>query len=193
MESGLGQLGFWLAAGIIVAAMIVSGAIKQRDRERERQATLRADQERALATHQALLENAGEHMPEVLAYLRERDAAAAEKGAAAMARMEADRRRKRMNEPRVFAIIGAFAVGAFSFFGGVVAAEILRPHSQFPRFQYSAEAHRLIPVSPPAPTGLEAFLPIGAMLGIWAGGLIIAALIVILVYRNQKHDAQPAA
>ena len=28
MGNGLGELGFWLAVGIVIAAMIVSGAIK---------------------------------------------------------------------------------------------------------------------------------------------------------------------
>ena len=76
MEKGLGELGFWLAAGIVVAAMIVSGAIKERDRERERQATARADLEGRQATRQALVDKAGANMPEVLAYLRWAAAAA---------------------------------------------------------------------------------------------------------------------
>ena len=194
MENGLGQLGFWLAMGIVIAAMIVAGAIKERDKERDRQATARADLERKLATRQTLLENAGENMPEVLAYLRERDATAAERAAEAMARMDADMRRKRVNEPRVFAIVGAFVVAGFSFIGGLAAAEILNPRPQLLRLEYSAEAHRLIPVPPPPPpTGLAALLPVGVMLAIWVAGLIIAALIVILVYRNQKNDPQPDA
>ena len=200
MGNGLGELGFWLAVGMVIATVIVAGAIKERDKERDRQAMLRADLERKLATRQALLENAGENMPEVLAYLRERDAAAAERGAAAMARMDADRRRRRMNEPRVLAIAGAFVVGGFSFIGGLAAAEILSPHprfQRFPRMEYSVQAGRVVPMPapppPPPPTGWHAFAPVGVMLAIWVAGLIIAALIVILVYRNQKNDPQPDA
>src|SRR5215469_11018486 len=106
MGNGLGELGFWLAVGMVIAATIVSGAIKERDRERDSQATLRADLERKLATRKTLLENAGDNMPEVLAYLRERDAVAAVRAAEAMARMDADARRRRSREPRVFAIVG---------------------------------------------------------------------------------------
>jgi hypothetical protein len=43
---GLGELGFWLAVGMVVAASIVAGAIKERDKERERLTTLRALLER---------------------------------------------------------------------------------------------------------------------------------------------------
>jgi len=200
MGNGLGDLGFWLAVGIVLAAMIVAGAIKERDKQRDSQEMLRADLERKQATRQTLLENAGANMPEVLAYLRERDAAAAERGAAAMARIDADRRRRRMNEPRVLAIVGAFVVGGFSFIGGLAAAAILNPHRQFqrfPRMEYSAQAGRIIPVPPPPPppppTGWAAFIPVGVMLAIWAAGLIIAALIVILVYRKPKNDAQADA
>jgi len=53
---------------------------------------------------------------------------------------------------------------------------------------------RMIPEPPPPPpAGWAALAPVGAMLAIWAAGLIIAALIVILVYRKQKNDAQPDA
>lgn len=59
---GLGDLGFWLAVGAVLVALIVSGAWK----EREKQATIRAMME---------LESEGKLPPETLAYLRERDAA----------------------------------------------------------------------------------------------------------------------
>jgi hypothetical protein len=200
MSQGLGDLGFWIAVGMVIAAMIVSGAIKERDAQRNQQDRLRADMEGKHAIRQSLLENAGDHMPEVLAYLRERDAAAAAKGAEAMARMDADMRRKRANEPRVFAIVGAFIVSAFFFLGGIIVAGTMVPKPQllrFPRFAYSAQAGRVIPVAPPPPpappTGWEAFAPAGAMLGMWAAGLIIAALIVILVFRSRKNAAQPDA
>jgi hypothetical protein len=185
---------------MVIAAMIVSGAIKERDAQRDRQATLRSDWERQQAMRQSLLENAGDHMPEVLAYLRERDAAVAEKGAEAMARMDAEARRRREKEPRVFAMVGAFIVTTFSFFGGLIAAGAMAPHPQlqrFPTFQYSVQAGRVIPVPPPPPppppTGWAAFAPAGVMLAIWAAGLIVAAVIVILAFRSKKNDAQPTA
>jgi len=200
MGHDLGQLGFWLAVGMVIAAMIVSGAIKERDAHRDQQAMQRAEWERQQAMRQSLLENAGDNMPEVLAYLRERDAAAAARGAEAMARMDADARRRRKREPRVFAIIGAFFVSVFAFFGGLIAAGTLGPHPQlqrFPRLEYSAQAGRVIPAAPPPPppppTGWAAFMPVGVMLAIWAVGLIVAAVILILVFRATKNDAQADA
>jgi len=161
---------------------------------------LRVDLERRNATRHALLDRAGENITEVLAYLREKDAAAAARGAEAMARMDADRLRKRRTEPRVFAMVGAFVVAAFSFFGGLIALGSLTQHPQlqrFPRFEYSVQAGRIVPVPPPppppAPTGWAALAPVGVMFAIWAAGLIIAALIVILVFRKLKNDPQPDA
>ena len=188
MGNGLGDLGFWLAVGIVIAAVIVAGAIKERERERDRQATARADLERKQATRQALLENAGQNMPEVLAYLRELDAAAAERGAAAMAQM----RRDKPNPRQGLAFAAAFAVGVCSFIGGLAASETQR-HSETPRFIFSQQAGRILPVPPPPPTGWDAFAPLGVMLGVWAAGLIIAALILAWGYRKQKNDAQPDA
>ena len=75
MEAGLGELGFWLMLGMIFAAIIVSEGIKERDQEREKQATLRA-----------LLEKDGKSATEVLAYMRERDAAEAAEAARVRAR-----------------------------------------------------------------------------------------------------------
>jgi hypothetical protein len=199
MGQDFGQLGFWLAVGMVIAAMIVSGAIKERDSQRDSQAMQRAEWERRQAMRQTLLENAGDNMPEVLAYLRERDAAAAARGAEAMARMDAEARNRRKREPRVFATVGAFIVSVFAFFGGLIAAGTLGPHAQlqrFPRLEYSAQAGRVIPVAPappPPPTGWAVFAPVGVMLAIWAVGLIVAALIVILVYRKTKNDAQADA
>jgi hypothetical protein len=189
MEKGLGELGFWLAAGIVVAAMIVSGAIKERDRERDRQAMLRADWERKQAMRQTLLENAGQNMPEVLAYLRERDAAAAARADAANAMMS----KNKMSQRQQLAFVGAFIVGAFSFLGGIIALAI-QHRPALPTLQYSVQAGRMVPVPPPPPpTGLEAYLPTGVMLAIWAAGLIIAALIVRWGYGKQKNDSQPDA
>ena len=42
MTGDVGALGFWLMVGIILAAGTVTEGLKARDKERERQATLRA-------------------------------------------------------------------------------------------------------------------------------------------------------
>jgi len=63
MTGDLGALGFWLMVGMILAAGTLSEALKTRDKERERETTLRA-----------LLEKDEKTVTEVLAYLRERDA-----------------------------------------------------------------------------------------------------------------------
>ena len=98
MQAGLGQLGFWLFLGLIIAASIVSGALKERDKEREKQALLRA-----------LLEKDGKSASEILAYLREKDAAEA----AMIARSSAGLRRL------LVLVIGVFAL----WFGGSALAE----------------------------------------------------------------------
>jgi hypothetical protein len=189
MDKELGDLGFWLAVGMVIAAMIISGAIKERDKQRERQATLGALPEQGgnkMETLRALLEKGGENTTEVLAYLRERDAAAA-------AAVEAMERRRKVSERRGLAFVGAFMAATFAFIGGLAGSQILnRPF--IPRLVFSPQAGRLIPEPPPPPpTGLEAFLPLGVMLGIWAAGLIIAVLIVRWGYGKEKHDAQPDA
>ena len=61
---GLGALGFWLMVGMILSAGTVTEGLKARDKERERQATLRA-----------LLGRDEKTVTEVLAYLREKDEA----------------------------------------------------------------------------------------------------------------------
>jgi hypothetical protein len=123
MGNGLGDLGFWLAVGIVIAAMIVSGAIKERDRqrtqERERDATLPMQLEKMREreeTLRALLDKGGENVTEVLAYLRERDAAAAARAEAAMRTMN----RPKMSHRQTIPFVGAFFVGMFSFVGGPV-------------------------------------------------------------------------
>jgi hypothetical protein len=101
MDAQLGQLGFWLFLGMIIAASIVSGALKERDREREKQALLRA-----------LLEKDGKSATEILAYLREKDAAEAAVAAAMNARSRAVVRR-----------LAALAIGALTFWLGFAALE----------------------------------------------------------------------
>jgi hypothetical protein len=62
----LGDLGFWLAVGIVIAATIVAGALKERAKESERQATIR---------EMMRLEAEGKLTPETFKYLREKDEA----------------------------------------------------------------------------------------------------------------------
>ena len=62
----LGDLGFWLAVGIIIAASIMAGAVKERGKERERQATIR---------EMMRLEAEGKLSPETLKHIREKDTA----------------------------------------------------------------------------------------------------------------------
>src|SRR5690606_16564588 len=81
---GLGALGFWLMVGMITTATLVYEAIRDRDKERERQATLRA-----------LLAKEGTAVTEILAYMRERDAA--ETAEAARERAKSDATMKRWN------------------------------------------------------------------------------------------------
>jgi hypothetical protein len=192
MGNGLGELGFWLAVGIVIAAMIVSGAIKERDKERERQATLRAvpdHREQREETLRALARNGGENTAEILAYLRERDAAWAARAEGAQARMELT---KKMGERRGLAFVGAFMVATFSFIGGLAASTTLH-HPALPQFVISPQTGRAVFQSPPPPTGWASFAPLGVMLGVWVAGLIIAVLIVAWGLRQPKNDAQPDA
>lgn len=96
---GLGELGFWLFLGMIVAAGAVSGAIKERDKEREKQAMLRA-----------LMGKEGNSATEVLAYLRERDAAEAAAAARASATFFAVMKR-----------VAALALGIVAIYLGALA------------------------------------------------------------------------
>jgi hypothetical protein len=148
----LGALGFWLFLGMIIAASIVSEAIKERDRQREKQATLRA-----------LLEKEGNSATEVLAYMRERDAAAAAEAARARARSRATRKRfmKRL----------AVALGIFAIAFGIWAFLAVR-------YGLLSGAGSII-------------LPLIAMLGSWAAGLTIAWL--MWRSGTQKHDGHPDA
>ena len=177
MEKGLGDLGFWLAVGAVITAIIVAGALKERAKDREKQATLRA-----------LLDMKSDNAAEVLAYLRERDAAEAAHRDFLL------NRKRRMTPRQEMAFAGAFMVGVFSFLIGFM---MLIPHAQLQplRLVYSAEAHRMIPAPPPPPPPLwEQYLPLGIALGIWAAGLIIAVLFLAWGgFGKPKHDAQPDA
>ena len=152
MEAGLGQLGFWLMLGMIIAAGTVSSALKERDKERENQATLRA-----------LLEKGGQSATEVLAYMRERDGAAAAAVAAMNARFHA-------GLGRILRRLPALAMGAFAFWGGIAAGTGLR----------------LGPLR-----GESLLIPLVAMVGIWVAGLTVAWR--IWRSAKQKDDAHLAA
>jgi hypothetical protein len=60
----LGELGFWLAVGAVVAAWILSNGQKEREKHRQRQETLRT-----------ILTLEGKDTADILAYLRENDTA----------------------------------------------------------------------------------------------------------------------
>lgn len=100
---GLGELGFWLAVGAVLVALIVSGGRK----EREKQATLRRMME---------LEAEGKHAPETFAYLRERAAIEDHSGREAWGMNMTTR------QHLVFA--ASFIVGMLAFLGGLVALVI---------------------------------------------------------------------
>lgn len=93
----LGALGFWLAVGIVVAASILSGARKEREKERQKQETLRA-----------LLTAEGKNTTEILAYMREKDASE-------QADRDRDREWERKWGRRVLAGFVAFMAGLISF------------------------------------------------------------------------------
>src|SRR5690606_14556207 len=131
----LGDLGFWLAAGIVVAAAIMAHGLKEREKERQKQETLRA-----------LLTVEGKNTTEILAYMRERDAAE-----------QAERDREKEAGDPVGAGIVAFIVGLISFVGGLaVLAVIIRVAG--------------------GPTPVSLLIAIPVMLAIWYGGLRLAFL-----------------
>ena len=99
----LGELGFWLAVGIVLAAMIVSGAQKERERERQKQETLRA-----------LLTAEDKSTAEILQYMRERDAAEAAQAHAQWVAMGGN-----MSGRSAAALTGASIIGGLSFVGGM--------------------------------------------------------------------------
>ena len=152
MEAGLGQLGFWLFLGLICAASIVSAALKERDKLREKQATLRA-----------LLEKDGPSATEVLAYMRERDAAEAAAAARVRARMDETTKR--------WARRGRVAIGIFAFVFGIWAFGAVR----YGVFHGSGSL----------------LIPLALMFGSWVLGLIIVR--PIWRSAKQTNDAHPDA
>ena len=157
----LGALGFWLGMGIFLAGSVIASALKERDKEREKQATLRA-----LLTEKAT--------PEVLEYLREKDAA----------ELKLQRQVSGLDwgggQPAgwVAATIGVLAIVA-----GLLSLIYTSPRREFVNSEWVTTA---------AP-GLDFPLaPVAVMLGIWAAGFVIAAL-VWMIFRKKKNDAKPGA
>jgi hypothetical protein len=177
LGEGLGELGFWLAAGIVVAAMIVSGGRKEREKEREKQATLRA-----------LLEGAGENTTEVLAYLREKDAA----------ELKVMRQALGLDWGKGIGAAGVigFIVIVLAIGAGLVSLIYTSPRREFVRAP--ADLTGAGPQIPPmdlvttSPLGDFALAPVGVMMAIWAAGFVIAALIW-LVFGKKRNDARPGA
>jgi len=95
----LGELGFWLAAGIALAAWILSTARTVQTGIREKQATIREIMR---------LEAEGKSAPETLKYLREQDAAY-------QAERDRDRQWEKVWGRRVLAGIGAFIAAVVVF------------------------------------------------------------------------------
>ena len=164
MEKGLGDLGFWIGLGIVIAAMIVSGALKERDKEREKQATLRALLER----DRALMGREGQGITEILAYLREKDAAEA-------ARADAKRLGAKGETRGAF----AFAAGILSFVFGFITLVTKPPPAM--RLPFPLPGY----VPPPPVPESNSHLVVG--LGIWAAGVIIVALILCWERSRQKE------
>jgi len=100
---GLGELGFWLAVGITLAAWILSSGQKEREKERQKQETLRA-----------LLTAEGKSTTEIVAYMRERDAAEQKREADVQAAMNKAKR-------KLLAIFAAVVAGIVSFLVSVRA------------------------------------------------------------------------
>jgi len=99
----LGEFGFWLFLGIIVAAWILSSGQNEREKARQKQETLRA-----------LLTLEGKDTAEILAYLRESDAAEQKREAyVQMAMNKAGR--------KLLAIFAAVVAGVVSFLVSVRA------------------------------------------------------------------------
>jgi hypothetical protein len=147
---GLGELGFWLAAGAVVVALTMRTWL----RERDKQAFLRDVMK---------MEGEGK-VTEVLAYLREKDAA--------------DRKLQRemsgidwwngLDWRRMRRVVAAIVVAMAAFVGGLIAGYLMSEGGK------------------PAP------VPLGVMVAIWGAGGVIAWRIV-RSSRNQKNDSPPVA
>lgn len=129
----MGELGFWLMVGMVIAASIVSDGLKARDKEREKQATLRA-----------LLEKEGQSATEVLAYMREKDAA-----------RDAEAARDRATERRQWRKLAAATTGILALGGGIVAFAAVG------ELMKSSESGSVL-------------IPLTLLLAIWAAGLVVA-------------------
>jgi hypothetical protein len=108
----LGELGFWLAAGIVAAAAIMAHGLKERERERQKQETLRA-----------LLAAEGKNASEILGYMREKDAAE-------QAERDRDRQWEKIWGRRVLAGIAAFIAGIAAFLVSVRALNVADDQTQ---------------------------------------------------------------
>ena len=150
---GLGALGFWLMLGMILAAGTVTEGLKARDKERERQAMLRA-----------LLEKDSKSVTEVLAYMREKDAAEAAASFRAMWGMEYETMRR----------LKPVAKGVVAFAGVIAAGWVAGAALRFGLLRSS-----------------ESAIPLIAMFGIWAAAPIIAWR--VWRSGNQKNDEHPDA
>ena len=108
----LGELGFWLAVGIVVAAAITAHGLKERERERQKQETLRA-----------LLTAEGKSAADILAYMREKDAAE-------QAERDRDRQWEKVWGRRALAGVAAFVAGTASFLVSVRALNVADDQTQ---------------------------------------------------------------
>jgi hypothetical protein len=111
----LGELGFWLAVGAVVAAWIVSSGLKEREKERQKQETFRA-----LLTAEGA---EGRNTTEILAYMRERDAVEEKReGELQVSRNKAVR--------KLLAVLAGLAAGAVAFLVSVRAFNVAGDQTQ---------------------------------------------------------------
>ncbi len=150
----LGELGFWLAAGMVVAALIVAHGLKEREKERQKQETLRA-----------LLTTEGKSTTEILAYMRERDAADA-------AREHAIWVASQVSTRKILAVAAAFVAGVASFLASVAILNRATGGAGDVTHQW--------PVA------------VGLILGPIAVGILLAVLVYVLV-RGKKNVPPPGA
>src|SRR5262245_33342201 len=108
----LGDLGFWLGVGMVVAAAILAHGLKERERERQKQETLRA-----------LLAAEGRNTTDILAYMREKDAAE-------QAERDRDRQWEKIWGRRVLAGVAAFITGIAAFLVSVRALNVADDQTQ---------------------------------------------------------------